>query len=464
MCFESWLNPDEGIYVIAASKESVQAILQAAVPHAHPPLFYLILAAFKTVGIDYPSYLRLVSVVAWLLMGGLMVSMALLASGRRAALVVAALVLLSPATEVLSSVVRPYALNNLFLTLGVLGWWWWLKIKDPRALVCSQVGFSLAVLTHYSSAVVWGAVALTMCLGATLRRCSFAEFSRWVKTQLPVALALFLAGTSNLVFAVKNPTLDGFVESVWRDLFPQNRVELEQAALGAFDYAFFPGAGAGVAIFVGVLVSFGLFSKQISVFSVSAAVPVLFVAHAVLGVSGLYPFGASRHMYHLLPVLLPLLLEAVAFAERSTWRGVVLGMLGAASLYGISFGPRSSSLAQLAVEHATSRECVRDALVRVSGAVYTGRKVFMDGQTAQALRPYISSRHRESELGKLSSALRDPAAVEFLPVYCLDSQGVLSVQAKGGGLILSMDWCRRGVALPHAEGRVPCGVSLVMIP
>ena len=164
---------DELYSVGKSFQPSLGALLEMLREDTHPPLYYLLLWSWGQVVGHSPVSLRLLSWLAYLLGGGVMVaqSMALAAGSRRVLPLAVLLAFCSPYPVRFAIEGKSYALLVLLVALA----WWWRRGQQPLAY---GITAALAGLTHFYglflvlAAAAWdglqrrGALALAALIAA----------------------------------------------------------------------------------------------------------------------------------------------------------------------------------------------------------------------------------------------------------------------------------------------------------
>ena len=331
-----WLNPDEGIYYSVISWPDLARRQAEIAENAHPPFYYHLLWAWSRVSMDI-AWLRSLAALAGVagVFGMFLLGRELIGSGRGlvTGLIAALLLACSPASIVLSQLIRPYTLQVALIVFGLFGLARWHRRGSRPALCVFAGAMSLALVTHYSSVFALAAAGLPF-LFLLARR----QLSRRAITDLAVACAVpFVVGFA-IYFVYVRANLAGSAlqqnaYATW--LRPHLAIDFTHAwrqAIGFCGYLFGDSlSGTGMFAF---LIALGTaFWLRVSV--VWVAPVTIFLAAAAASRAHLYPFGPARHSVYLTPfLLLPIawvLARGISAAPRVRW--ITAGTL-AASLLG----------------------------------------------------------------------------------------------------------------------------------
>lgn len=309
-----WFNPDEGVYhqvATLADRDLAQRVMQA---NAHPPLHFVLLHALA--GVDEgTTWLRLPSLIAGLLLVPALAYLGWLCGRHLGALFAALMAAVAPALAVQSVVMRPYTLQVLALTLGLIGLLRALATGRARWYVLFSAGFTWAVLEQYASLLVVGAVGVALLGALLLRRLTRRQVLALLLAALPVAAACAWLYVTHLRPHVIGTRMHQEAQSGWlRGQYVLGAGEAVRALRRMAMYAFSRSLH-GVVLLPGLLaLGAALVRRRGLVEGVAAA---LFVLAAAASAAGTLPLGASRHSLHLLPVLVAL--GATGIGQIALW-------------------------------------------------------------------------------------------------------------------------------------------------
>lgn len=147
LCY--WLSVDGSIY-INMNNSSIREMLSQSTYHAHPPLYFFILRAIKSIGSDYILNIRIFTLLCGVLCIPLTFLLNLRLFDSRVAIISAFLLAVSPGSIEMSSIIRPYALILLLTILSIYG-----TIRNDRKGFFIQF-FSIyfGIFTHYGFIVL----------------------------------------------------------------------------------------------------------------------------------------------------------------------------------------------------------------------------------------------------------------------------------------------------------------------
>jgi hypothetical protein len=160
----TFLNPDEVLHYLLSAQSSFAATYQATLTTAHPPLMIVLLHYWQTLG-HSEFILRLPCLLAALAFAWMMFLWLRRVSDQGTALTGLVLFLFSPALISLSAEVRQYALLLLFCACSLYLLECAVQDESSLMMVLSAISLYLALLTHYSSLIV----ALTLGIYALVR-------------------------------------------------------------------------------------------------------------------------------------------------------------------------------------------------------------------------------------------------------------------------------------------------------
>lgn len=148
------------LYTRAVSARPLAQVLALARGDVHPPLHFLVVWGWHTIGGDGDLWLRTSSILCGL--GAIAAAWALARAlfGRWAAGTTAALLTLQPMHVRISQELRSYPQLWLLLTLAALGAWRWHHGRRPGDATLFVVAAVLALWTHYLAGVVLFVIGL----------------------------------------------------------------------------------------------------------------------------------------------------------------------------------------------------------------------------------------------------------------------------------------------------------------
>jgi mannosyltransferase len=166
-----WL--DEAISYLATALPAT-ALLDNSIADPHPPLYYLFLSGWRLLSTDSDAALRLLSVLWNVALVPLVYVFGATLFDRRAGLVAALLVVVSPFHLLYSHELRMYTQLMFLVVLGVWAYWQSLQRTHRGWLVLYFAAFALAVYTHLFAWPVLGAIVVHALIYAPSRRLRWA--------------------------------------------------------------------------------------------------------------------------------------------------------------------------------------------------------------------------------------------------------------------------------------------------
>jgi len=313
---EYWLNPDEGIYYSTLTRGSFSAFWAEVLANAHPPGFYLMLRGLGYLTWDF-VWLRGSSVLfgTGAIAAFYVLGRALGGPGVRGVVTglgAAALLGFSPEAIVLSQVLRPYMLVVFLLATATACLLRYLALPEPdregspRLLATYAGALCAAAMSHYSAAfglaVLSGLIAFEVVggnlRGVPLRRIVIAHAVPSTLMVILYAWHLRASLGSELMGQALGPGgwlsewLIDSPEAAWRSFVTfQN-----------FHVPPWLRVRSGLLLLAAVAVSATARDKTVAVLAGSAL--ILAIGGSV---SGIYPFGPSRHNAWLVVFTIPAL-------------------------------------------------------------------------------------------------------------------------------------------------------------
>jgi len=299
---EFWVNGDEGLYDYTAHAPIALAKIPIA-HNAHPPLYFWLLRGVACFATDF-VWLRLPALTFGCLAILAMYRLGRELGGEVGGLIAAAFTALSPGAITLSQVIRPYALQQLLIASALLFFFRYLRLRGAVDLLLYAICMVVAVLVHYGSFLLPCAMALFLTAFAAARRLDARAVRKLCLANTPLvaaaALLFWLHIRPNLLGQpIQKSAVEGWLASqfagdvggVWRNF------------LGLFDYLF--GVRLAPIAVIAFLAGLVICARARRHELVGLCLASLVVA---VGLSALhlYPFGATRHSFHLAPfVVLP---------------------------------------------------------------------------------------------------------------------------------------------------------------
>jgi hypothetical protein len=377
-----YFTPDEALHFELVNLPRFLDVYRSSHSNAHPPLFFLILRFWLTLG-QSESFLRLLPAIC----GGGFLWFAYRWAGRllgkSAGLMALLIAALSPACLPLSAEVRGYSLFLLLSVAALSEFEHAVETRSAPRMVLFSLLLYLAILTHYS------ALFLTVSLGVyALFRLRESRVPRkvvavWAAFQAGgVILYLFLYVSH--VAILRGSALERGVKEVWirNGYFNRGRgmplAFVVHQTEAMFRYFFGSPLAAAVAFLLAVAGVVLLAVRR----RISAVLLVLlpFVLGATAGLLGLYPFSESRHTIYLVPFLAAAIGVALSALTAGRFWPTLLATAGVAVLFWrepVWMAP-PQSLTGMNV-----------AMDRVRAAIVPGSLVFADSRMGALLGYYL---------------------------------------------------------------------------
>ena len=390
-----WLNPDEGIYYAAITRETFAGFWEEASATAHPPLYFLILRGVALLTTDL-AWLRSVALVC-----GLAAVYAFIALGREvggkgargqiAGLLAGMLLAISPRAIALSQVMRPYMLLVLLLVSALLFLLRYRRTRSNGLLVAYAACVSLALTLHYSAAPALGVFGLVVAADGLPTGSRTPGWRRLALVQLVPGLTLVsmyfwhLRGLLSSVMA--DQALDGWLSSY----MIRQPADAWLGLVGVHSSLVGDDLAVSAALLTVIGMAWAAAERRWTLPILAGSGVALAMAGAL---AGLYPMGASRHTSWLFVFLTPVLawMLAVSLTPRLTRRPTaraVSVLLLAVLLVGA--GPLSSLLDSDRRPREIAERVLRVAAVEAMGEVLDPQRgprlVLMSTETYTLLTP-----------------------------------------------------------------------------
>jgi hypothetical protein len=334
----SFLNPDEALHYALAAQPSLGTAYRASLTTVHPPLYILLLHAWKVFGRS-ELVLRLLSVLSGIGFCWLAYRWLRKVQDDETALVCLALMSFLPSPLALSAEVRQYALLLFFASAALYFLDSAIQDSSWRAMVLSVVSLWLALLTHYSAFIFALALGIYALLRLASSRGSPAMMSACAAGQLgTIGIGAFLYRT-HISRLQSVGTAQGIADTWLRSwIFHPRQDQLFSFAfhntVRLFRYFF----GHGTVGVLGLLlVVYGLVwllkqqpaynGREPKPFELAAFFALPFVITLAAAIAGKYPYGGTRH--DALLVLFAIPAASVGFAHLptgKTFKSVLLGV------------------------------------------------------------------------------------------------------------------------------------------
>lgn len=326
-----WINPDEGAYFSMVTWDEWGSFWEEVKGHVHPPLYYLLLRLMGLVSHEF-FWLRSLALISGL------VSIVLAwrvgrevdeeqGTGWAMASLAALVVAVAPGPILISQLIRPYALLVALSLAAFLAQLRFRRLHRSRSLVGYSLLVSLALLTHYSGALILASLSALFVVDLLAGHLRRDLLPRVVLAHLPP----LLIGVGLYYFHVRLRLMRIWLEDEaftgWLDSYLIHSVsDVWLNLMGFFGYLAGPRlAGPALLVFlVGMALALWRRSWPVAVTGSAA------LAIAILGAAaGKYPFGACRQASWLFGFLiLPLAwMPTVAFTRGRKVAWVTAGVL-----------------------------------------------------------------------------------------------------------------------------------------
>ncbi|MCB9888793.1 MAG: glycosyltransferase family 39 protein [Planctomycetes bacterium] len=322
----AWLNPDEGIYYSMVKWTDWSAFWAEYLGNAHPPLFYLLL---RVIGECTDQYLglRMLPLVAGCAGVPAMYLLARECAGSGRPAVVAGLLgalmlALSEGAVTMSQIVRPYTLQITLLTLALYYLVRFVQRGGGRCMPLYTACMGAAILTHYSSFLVFGAVLGTLTGMAVFRQFPRDRLRSLILWNAPILVAVLLLQFLHIQPRLEGSALQEQAVTGWlRPYMLHDAAHVWSALLGAlalvFDQAW---EGPALLALLAGLVTAAVWRRPVLLWFPLTLLAITIVAAAAKK----YPFGCTRHSLYLVLAFLPPIAMALAKALTKPV-GLILG-------------------------------------------------------------------------------------------------------------------------------------------
>ncbi len=330
------LNPDEAMHVNGALQPTWAQVIAAAWMHSHPPLLFILLHGWTRL-FDSVVAVRLPTVLADVLMLGLLASWWKRRWGRTAALVALAFLSVSPAAIAVGSEVRQMAFALCFVVAALPAFERMVGRDAATWSIVYSLCLAIAVSAHFGAAYLLatlGFYAIARLSQAGVARSTWLAWGIGQVVVLAWGLALYTSNRASRGFFFHREYLMPFLFDASRDSVG--------AYVGSHTWAAFVhlGGAAWAALVLIVVGGAGLFAVIIN--RDGRAVDLIWLVLPLLlgivgGLTRQMPFGGSRHVAYLLPAVACAL--GIGAARWLPRRAVVPAVLLFAGAVLLSTGP-----------------------------------------------------------------------------------------------------------------------------
>jgi 4-amino-4-deoxy-L-arabinose transferase-like glycosyltransferase len=297
--YGTFLNPDEALHYRVANKASLWIAYQFSLTTAHPPLLILFLYFWRKIGVSELA-LRFPSIIAgtafcWILYKWLSTRF-----DRNTGWIGLIFASFLPPLVALSAELRQYA----FLLLFIVAATYLLDLAFDRdsatSMLLCQICIYLAMLTHYSALLFTAALGIYALLRILKHRPKTNVVFPWLIGQL-AAVALFVFLYSTHISQLKangaaNSTIEGWMRNSFYHRGQDNVLLFIVArTFGVFQFVFGQLAVGDVALLLFAAGVVLLIRKKPSNSALATLLVLPFVLACGASISGLYPYGGTRH-------------------------------------------------------------------------------------------------------------------------------------------------------------------------
>jgi hypothetical protein len=300
-----FLNPDEALHYLLASRGSLWLTYQATLTTAHPPLLILLLHYWRWLG-QSELMLRLPSVVAGTATCGLTYLWLKKIADRSTAFIGLLLITLAPALIELLAEVRQYALLMFFMAACL--YFSERAVQENSLLHIGMFSISLyaALVTHYSSLLF----AFSMGVYMLVRMRPWSKrpglFAAWLGGQV-LALMLIMYLLTTHVARLKQAGVPKEIAETWlrKSIYHSGENHLlafpVTQTLRVFTYLFSHGLFGTLALLAFLAGVTGLLwtksqpQGRPAGRSLALLLALPFAVNCVAAIAGLYPYGRTRH-------------------------------------------------------------------------------------------------------------------------------------------------------------------------
>jgi Dolichyl-phosphate-mannose-protein mannosyltransferase len=334
-----FLNPDEALHYLLSLQPDLRTTYEATLPTSHPPLYIVFLHYWGYLGRS-EFFLRLPSVLAATTFCWFIFRWVRLIATESAAPICLALLLFSPSLIYVSTELRQYAFVLLFSGSSLYFLEVGLTKNSARAMIISGVSLWLALLTHYSAALVALTLGLYALWGIVAASHPRAVVRTWAAVQaVAFAIAAFLFRTQILQLKTRGRFAMAAETYLKRSSFHPGQEHainfLFRATIRLFHYFFSQGAVGAIALllFIAAIVLLA-HDRQRSPQSASPRQLVFFMTfpllvNCILGFKDIYPYGGTRHSSYLAMFIFPGIAIALSQVKaRPAWtKPAIIGLV-----------------------------------------------------------------------------------------------------------------------------------------
>jgi 4-amino-4-deoxy-L-arabinose transferase-like glycosyltransferase len=389
----SFLNPDEVLHYIIVNQSSAFLAYKASLSNAHPPLIYLVLYFWKSLG-SSEWMLRFPSVLAGTAVAWAAYKWVGAVFGKAAGLIALILVALSPAVIALSAEVRSYALLLFFETMALYFVEVAFREKSARKMWTFSVFLYLAILSHYSAlffVVAVGIYSLIRIAESELPRETVVAWACGQTAAIGIYVFLYATHVSKLknsVTAWAMPFEQAYFHADRGDLLTFTR----ERTLDIFTFIFENQYLAPIMLLlwcaaVAFLLVRELKSTRADLHPRHSGLLLLLPFLGVLGaaIAGIYPYFGGRHTVFLAPfVIAGLSFLFASVCKQKLWAalGIALLLAGVSNISGKTFEP-------FIAKENQSKALMEAAMSQMRKTIAPQEVIFTDYESALMLAHYF---------------------------------------------------------------------------
>lgn len=402
-----WVNPDEGLNYSIASWSSFSEFWREVQDNAHPPLYYLLLWGMDFLGTDV-TWFRMLSLIPGCISIFGVYLLGREVSGTWVGLLAALLTAVSPSAIELSQVMRPYMFQVAGITFALYFLVRYLRAASERGLhheptvdLWLYVSFMVvALLTHYSSLIVMGGIGIVLASLLLAHKIPRSELRRLLLAHTPIVLTMTglafhlsaLMGSDLQVQAQTHSLAQHMVTdvaSIWLNFLRVLR----------YEFGLWSSGPMVLLLLAGLIILFR--ERKYAAFGLPIAVLGLAILAAAMQQ---YPFGVTRHVAYLLPIVVVPIAMPVAAGLRGrpgvaiATVAVVLGLVLVSRPLSKALGAAADGVIHLATpERLLPRENLERLRQKLGESRADRRPILMGLQTYYSLIPLFDEVRADRE-------------------------------------------------------------------
>jgi uncharacterized membrane protein len=398
----TFLNPDEALHYFLSHQPSLKLAYEASLTTAHPPLMILFLHYWCLLGRS-EFVLRLPFVIAGTLFCWVIFLWVRRVASWSSACFALAIFLFAPSLISVSAEIRQYSFLLLFSACSL----YWLERalencgeNSVRCMTFSALAMYLALLTHYSAMIFAVTIGLYGLLCLACKKWPKRLTASWTFSQA-AALALCVFLNESQISKLTRIGVPSEIAATWlrSSIFQPGQNHIATFAwsntLRFFRYLFSHGTIGviGFALFVFAIVALILPHKNGAAkppkreLALLSAIP--FMITLLLAISGIYPYGGTRHDVVLAISAIPgiaIALDRLPLEVPVAPTKLVQALLLASAMLICNFFPSPSG--PYIRPRNQRRELMRQAISSI-GSLPPSAVIFTDAQGSMVLNYYL---------------------------------------------------------------------------